>query len=319
MKLSFLSAAAVLLAPALASAQQITIEDDGTLRVNRAQQGGYVGITASGSLCTDYNSNNGFAGNMFDIEPVLDMQISGIDVNVDGTGQQVDVDVWYIPGTSFGNESSSTGWTLIGSFTGTSAGANQPSYIDMSGNGVTFAAGNSYGIYVDVTSYSSGTSVNYTNGDTQGTASGNDEWSNADLKIIANCGKGDGGHTGSTFYPRNWNGCIYYETGGFNLQITSLAAGAQATASMTGGAPGSTSIVAYSLRGGGPTTTVFGAVNLSLPIFQLPPVAMDGAGSGSIVANVPANAAGRPVWIQAVNLTGPGSGVLSNSISTTIQ
>ena len=88
---------------------------------------------------------------------------------------------------------------------------------------------------------------------------------------------------------------------------------------MTGGAPGSTSIVAYSLRGGGPTTTVFGAVNLSLPIFQLPPVAMDGAGSGSIVANVPANAAGRPVWIQAVNLTGPGSGVLSNSISTTIQ
>ena len=75
MKLSLLSAAAVLLAPALASAQQITIEDDGTLRVNRAQQGGYVGITASGSLCTDYNSNNGFAGNMFDIEPVLDLRL----------------------------------------------------------------------------------------------------------------------------------------------------------------------------------------------------------------------------------------------------
>ena len=157
----------------LLPAQQVVIEDDGNQRILSATSGGGL-PQGSGVLCTDFNSNNGFAGNMFDIAPAVDMEITAIDVNVDGAGLQVDVDVWYIAGTSFGNEDSSTGWTLIGSYSGTSVGADLQTFIDMAGNGITFTGGQTYGMYVDITSYSSGTSINYTNGNLQGNASGKD-------------------------------------------------------------------------------------------------------------------------------------------------
>lgn len=315
MKLPILVAAAAILAPSMVSAQQISVDDDGSLSLHNPNSGGYTGTAAPGSLCTDFNSNNGFAGNMVDIAPMFDMQITGIDMNVDGVGQQVDVDVWYIPGTSFGAESSSAGWTLIGSYSGTSAGADLPSYVDMAGNGVVFSGGQTYGLYFDVTSYSSGTSINYTNGNLQGNVSGNDEWSNSDLMIMANCGKGSGGHTGSTFYPRNWNGCIYYETGGFSLSISSLQSGAMTTVSTAGAVPGTVVIAAYSFAGGGPTATPFGSADLSLPIFDLPPVSADAAGETSEMYMIPPGAAGRMIYAQAVNVLGPGAGEFSNQVS----
>jgi hypothetical protein len=199
MKLPILLLVAAGLLPVAASAQHSMIDDDGSIRVASSLVSG-ASVQGPGSLCTDFNTNNGYAGNMFDIEPTVSAQMTAIDVNVDGVGQQVDVDVWYIPDTSFGNENSATGWTLIGSYSGISAGADLPSFID-------------------ITSYSSGTSMNDTNGDTQGTASGNDEWSNAELKIVG-----------------------------------------------------------YSLAGMGPTTTPFGVVDLSPPIFQLPPDSVDSNG-----------------------------------------
>ena len=315
MKLPILAAAAAILAPSMVSAQQISVDDDGSLSLHNPNAGGFTGIAAPGSLSTDFNSNNGCAGNMIDIAPVLDMQISGIDLNVDGAGLQVDVDVWYIPGTSFGNESNSAGWTLIGSFSGTSAGADLPSFVDMAGNGVVFSGGQTYGLYFDVTSYSSGTGINYTNGDLQGNASGNDEWSNADLTIIANAGKGSGGHTGSTFYPRNWNGCIYYDTGGLSLSISSLQSGAMTTVSTSGAVPGTIEIAADSFAGGGPTATPFGDADLSLPIFDLPPVSADAIGETSEMYMIPPGAVGRMIYAQAVNVLGPGSGVFSNQVS----
>lgn len=312
MKLPMLVCALGALAP-LAAAQQSVVQDDGSVRVLSSNSGSST-IAAAGSLCTDFNSNNGFAGNMVDIFPVTDMEITGIDVNVDGTGLPVTVDVWYIPGTSFGAESSATGWTLIGSYTGTSAGADLPTYIDMAGNGVQFDGGSSYGLYIDITSYSTGTGINYTNGNTQGQASGNDEWSNADLKIVANCGKAQG-HTSSTFYPRNWNGCIYYETGGFNLAVSSLQSGQTTTVSSTGGAPGTIMIAAYSFKGSGPTPTPYGLVDLSLPITQVPAETVDGSGSTSATYFIPPAAAGRMIYIQAVNVIGPGNGAISNLVT----
>lgn len=313
MKLSILVAAAAFLAPSVVSGQQVSVDDDGSLSLHNPNAGGFAGIAAPGSLSTDFNSNNGYAGNMVDIAPVLDMQITGIDVNVDGAGSQVDVDVWYIEGTSFGNESSSAGWTLIGSFSGTSVGADLPSFVDMAGNGVVFSGGKTYGLYFDVTSYSSGTSVNYTNGGLQGNSSGNDEWSNADLMIIANCGKALG-FTGSTFYPRNWNGCIYYETGGFSLSISSLQSGAMTTVSTAGAVPGTIVIAAYSFSGGGPTATPFGTADLSLPIFDLPPASADAVGETSEIYMIPPGAAGRMIYAQAVNVLGPGAGEFSNQV-----
>lgn len=313
MKLPILFLVAAGLVPTALSAQQSMVDDDGSIRVP-SQPGPGVSVQGPGVLCTDFNNNNGYAGNMFDIEPTVSMQITAIDVNVDGAGSQVDVDVWYIPGTSFGNESSASGWTLIGSYSGISAGADLPSFIDMAGNGVQFVGGQTYGIYVDITSYSSGTSMNYTNGDLQGTPSGNDEWSNAELKIVANCGKALG-HASSTFYPRNWNGCIYYDSDGLFLSVSSLQSGQSTTVATQGGQAGSVLIVGYSFAGVGPTTTPFGVVDLSPPIFQLPAESVDGSGKTSKNYQIPAGAAGRTIYVQAVNVVGPGVGKVSNLVS----
>lgn len=316
MKLPILLFLAAGFLPFAATAQQSMVDDDGSIRIASSVDSGAI-VQGPGSLCTDFNTNNGYAGNMFDIEPTVTMQITAIDVNVDGAGQQVDVDVWYILGTSFGNEDSATGWTLIGSYSGTSAGADLPSFIDMAGNGVQFVGGQTYGIYVDITSYSSGTSVNYTNGATQGTTSGNDEWSNADLKIVANCGKAIG-HASSTFYPRNWNGCIYYDTDGLFLSVSSLQSGQQTVVATQGGDIGSLLIVGYSFAGSGPTSTPFGIVDLSPPIFQLPPESVDGNGETSKSYIIPAGAAGRTIYVQAVNVVGPGVGKVSNLVTGVI-
>lgn len=275
-------------------------------------------------LCTDFNSNNGFAGNMFDIAPAVDMEVTAIDINVDGAGQQVDVDVWYTPGTSFGNEGASTGWTRIGSYSGTSVGADLQTFIDMAGNGVTFTGGQTYGIYVDVTNYSeqvNGMAINYTNGNLQGNPSGNDVWSNADLTITANAGKGEGGHTGLTFYPRNWNGCIHYSTSGggsFTLSNSGLTAGGMTTIVTSGGAPGTLVYVCYSLTGGGPTASRYGLVDLSLPIFWMTTQTADASGSTSMDRMIPVSWAGQMVYLQALNVTGAGASVLSNQLVDTI-
>lgn len=319
MKLPMLSIAAALVSAPLLSAQQTVVEDDGNLRVLSATSGGEL-PQGSGVLCTDFNSNNGFAGNMFDIAPSVDMEITAIDVNVDSAGSQVDVDVWYIPGTSFGKESSSTGWTLIGSYSGTSVGADLQTFIDMAGNGVTFTGGQTYGMYVDITSYSTGTSINYTNGNLQGNPSGNDVWSNADLMITANAGKGEG-FTASTFYPRNWNGCIHYSTSGggsFTLSNSGLTAGGMTTIATTGGTPGTLVYVCYSLTGGGPTASQYGMADLSMPIRAMTTQTADASGATSIDRMIPASWAGQMVYLQALNVTGAGAGVFSNQLVGTV-
>jgi len=164
-----------------------------------------------GSLTTHFSGGNGYAGNMFDITPLLEMEITAIDIHQDFAGAQSDVDVWYRVGTCVGHESSSVGWTLIGSFTGTGAGLYSPTYIDMTGNGVVFEASKTYGIYVDLTNYLAGVSrLSYTNATPT-------MYSNAELSLLTHCGKAVGGFTASTFFDREWNGTVYYNTLGMDL------------------------------------------------------------------------------------------------------
>jgi hypothetical protein len=321
MKIPILATAAGLLLSAAASGQHTQLNDDGTLSVIGLNSG-YVHNAAAGSLCTDFNSNNQFAGNMIDIAPAVDMEITGVDMNLASVGNTAEIEVWYIPGTSVGNESSSAGWTSLGTFTGTSAGTDLPSFFDMSGNGMTFVGGQTYGLYFDCISYGNGDTVRYTNGSGAGGGpNGEDQWSNADLMITANAGKGTGGHGGSTFSPRNWNGCIHYDTGsggGFTLSSTGLTAGATTTVSTTGGTPGTLVYVCYSLTGGGPTATPYGMADLSKPIRALKTQTADAAGETSLDRGIPAGWAGQMVYMQALNVTGPGAGVFSNQLVDTI-
>jgi len=157
----------------------------------------------AGSLKTIFAYDDGWAGNMFDIIPASDMQITAIAVNTKATGTQATIDVWYRPGTCVGFEDSSVGWTLIGSYSGTGASYNQPTIIDTPYTNVTFLAGQTYGIYVDLTSYATTGTMLYT-------AGGPNTYSNSDLTLITHCGKGPG-FSGSTLIPRIWNGIIFYD------------------------------------------------------------------------------------------------------------
>jgi len=71
---------------------------------------------------------------------------------------------------------------------------------------------------------------------------------------------------------------------------------------------------AYSLAGGGPTTTPFGDASLSPP-WKLFPLVADSSGDASMTANVPAHATGAHVWTQAADVS---MAVLSNPVDQTI-
>ena len=315
------NAAAALVCLALVSpaiAQQTVTADDGSRLVVGASTSGGPAPQVPGSLTTLFASNNQFAGNMFDITIGLsDLTLTGIDINTTGVGTASVVDVWWRDGTSVGFENSSLGWNLIGTFTGTGAGQDNPTFMDMSGAPTTFSAGMTYGIYVDLTSYTSGVDVlRYTNG-------GPNVYSNADVSLTTNAGKGSpGGFSSSTFFPRQWNGTLYYDTGPCvpTLAVSNLVAGATANIDVTCATPGGGVIIAYSLAGAGPTMVNAGAcgmlsVDLSPPFVQLPPIPADPGGNVNTIANVPPGTTGVSVWAQAFDIA---SCTLTNALALTI-
>lgn len=155
-----------------------------------------------GSLTTSFNANNSFAGNTFDLLPAVDMTITGFDINL-GTGTTTTVTIYWRNGTAQGFESNPAGWNVLGVDNAvTPAGLNLPTPVAI--GGLTLTAGQTYGIYLDVTSYPSA-SLQYTNG-------GPTTFSNADLSLTTYHGKGNPAFTGSSFFPRQWNGTVYYDT-----------------------------------------------------------------------------------------------------------
>ena len=162
---------------------------------------------AQGSITTIFAQNNGYAGNTFDIMPNMDMYCEGLDVNVGwmgSGGETTVVDVYYKSGSCVGYENDASAWTFLGTNTATSAGTDLPTWIDLTGNGVQFLGGGTYGIYVDVANYST-SRMNYTNGQ--------HTYSNADITLTTNTGQVSPAFSGS-FFPREWNGTFYYNTSG---------------------------------------------------------------------------------------------------------
>ena len=151
-------------------------------------------------------ANNSFAGNTFDIVSASDFTISAIDVNVDPAGDWAGIDVYYRVGSSVGYENNASAWSFLGSYSTTAAGLDLPTFIDLAGNGIQFDNGQVYGIYVDLYTYTSGGIVlQYTNGQ--------HTYSNAELSLTTNTGQSDPAFDRS-FFPREWNGTIYYDISG---------------------------------------------------------------------------------------------------------
>lgn len=112
---------------------------------------------------------------------------------------------------------------------------------------------------------------------------------------------------------------LYTRDAGPELSIYNLVAGQQASVWVTGATPGNNIIVGWSLTGGGPTPTPYGDVNLSPTINQMGPLPANVLGQLLLPVNIPAGFAGTQVWTHAVELTGAGTGLLSNPLSMTIQ
>ena len=102
---------------------------------------------------------------------------------------------------------------------------------------------------------------------------------------------------------------------GPSLSTPGLVAGAISQLDLSGATAVSPVMFAYSLTGGGPTTTPVGIVNLSAPINTLPTVLSDANGNAIMSSSIPANASGITVWLQAYDTA---SGELSNGLAEVV-
>jgi hypothetical protein len=164
---------------------------------------GSITVEGTGSsLTTLFASNNGFAGNTFDLVASVPLRITRFDVNLELTGLTETIAVYWRNGTANGAQDNPAGWNLLGTANVVSAGEDNPTPVPI--GGLDLVPGQTYGIYVDAQSYA--TNLNtllYTNG-------GPTTFSNADLSLTTYHGKGNPAFTGPTFFPRQWNGTVYY-------------------------------------------------------------------------------------------------------------
>lgn len=95
------------------------------------------------------------------------------------------------------------------------------------------------------------------------------------------------------------------------LAGTAFVAGQPATLTISGSTAFGATGIAYSVAGGGPTSTPFGIVDLSAPINVLTVLTADLSGDAVFNFAIPAGAAGGQIWLQALDLT---AGRLSNGL-----
>lgn len=100
---------------------------------------------------------------------------------------------------------------------------------------------------------------------------------------------------------------------------SNIVAGQQGSFDVTNCTPGNNVIIGYSLTGSGPTQTMFGDVDMTPPISQFPTQTVDPNGEVHFLTNIPPAAAGLTVYSQCVEITGPGTGSLANSLVVTVQ
>ena len=138
-------------------------------------------------------------GNMFDVNPLVDLTVDQLDVHLSAAaGTNVLVTLYYKTGTYVGSETNSADWILFDTVSIVSAGPNNPSIMQLS-TGLNLTGGQAYAFFVNA-------NVNYTNVPTPA------NYSNADLTVTTGIGLCSA--FGGTNPGRAWNGVIHYTKGG---------------------------------------------------------------------------------------------------------
>ena len=148
----------------------------------------------AGSLTTQFTGGTTCAGgNMFDLEAVKTVSITGFDIHFANPGTGKTVEVYYIPNNTWSsNPTTQSAWTSAGTYSVTSNGPGVGSPFTLS-SPITIPAGQTYAFYIIFDArYTSG-AVNH---------------SNADLKFWA--GNGNCTAWDNCCIPRSFDGVIHY-------------------------------------------------------------------------------------------------------------
>lgn len=154
-------------------------------------------------LATTMAGGNQQDGVMFDIVSTRAIDVTGFDVNIIGAIDAAQpFQVFYRVGSSVGAESSSLGWIFAGSDTDVRCnGIGNATPIQF--GRVSLSAGQTYGFFITGTVAAAASPiVEYT--------SGTNSYSDGTVTLTSNCGKQLPTFTGSTFFPRTFNGRLKY-------------------------------------------------------------------------------------------------------------
>lgn len=166
-----------------------------------------VGYTNAKGLCTTFAGGNGLLGNGNSVYFDADVTAAG-GINVNrlaihtASTSTCDVEVYITPGSYVGNTSTAAAWTLFSTGQGLGAGLGGPTIIDLED---TLLPAGTWGI-----------AVHYVNCDLRYTTGNgaNQTYANGDLSLSLGTSQA-GLFSGTTFAPRVWNGCIFYDTDGY--------------------------------------------------------------------------------------------------------
>jgi inhibitor of cysteine peptidase len=156
------------------------------------------GSSGSGSTTTTLAGGEWRQGNMFDVTAVgSTLKITRFDLYLaDAAGTAgIPVNVYYKRGSYVGSERSPGAWTLLNTYSVTSAGQGNPSPMPI--DGLTIPVGQVVGIY-----------ITRTDGSFLQNTWGSNTYENASIKV--NSGAGLIYPFGTTWSPWTWDGTIYY-------------------------------------------------------------------------------------------------------------
>jgi predicted outer membrane repeat protein len=110
-------------------------------------------------------------------------------------------------------------------------------------------------------------------------------------------------------------GAFYFHQDTPILSVTNLVAGQTALVEVTNATPNNYSHFAWSIRGGGPTSTPWGDAMVTAP-YDLSLLPTDANGYASHTANIPARAVGITVWFHGTDV---GTQSMLNALMMVIQ
>ena len=154
-------------------------------------------------ISTTYSGSEIWVGHFFDMTPKEDISITQIDQNLAAlVGLSIDMELYWREGSYVGVENDISQWNLLDSSSTISAGQGLPSVFPIDGSDISFEAGVTYGIYLDLP-LPAGLLVTPTSDIVV--------HQNDDIRIESGAGRGFGGWGGSAVTNKIWNGTLHYE------------------------------------------------------------------------------------------------------------